>query len=509
MPAELFPAFIKLDDRPCLVVGAGSIATSKIASLLRAGARLTVVAPQAKAEVATLAAAGNFVWHQREFQSADLKGVFLAIAATASNAVNRAVFRAAQKRGILCNAVDDPPHCDFYFPAIVRRGDLQIAISTAGESPSVAQRFRREIEASLDLSRQLAPVRRQSSSPRTCEPSALGRAEKTLATSRLQPDLRLKGLQNRIALDRIRRPPRPSPGKSAGARGRRPTIHPGATMNNATRGKVHLVGAGPGDPELLTVKAHALIRSAEIILHDDLVSAAILALAGPHAMLVNVGKRCGAKNITQSEINRLMIASARRGLQIVRLKSGDPGIFGRLAEERDALEAAGIPYEIVPGITAALAAAAELSVSLTDRRTSSRIVVISSHRAHENENEPATDWRGLATNNTTLVVYMPGQNFAALQKELLDAGLDAATPAAIVSRASTPDQREFRTTLGQLQHAPPMDAPSILLIGRPLEHAAQSIAASVPLTWESLLDASEVGIAANNSNANLDRRLSS
>ena len=280
-------------------------------------------------------------------------------------------------------------------------------------------------------------------------------------------------------------------------------------MNNATRGKVHLVGAGPGDPELLTVKAHALIRSAEIILHDDLVSAAILALAGPHAMLVNVGKRCGAKNITQSEINRLMIASARRGLQIVRLKSGDPGIFGRLAEERDALEAAGIPYEIVPGITAALAAAAELSVSLTDRRTSSRIVVISSHRAHENENEPATDWRGLATNNTTLVVYMPGQNFAALQKELLDAGLDAATPAAIVSRASTPDQREFRTTLGQLQHAPPMDAPSILLIGRPLEHAAQSIAASVPLTWESLLDASEVGIAANNSNANLDRRLSS
>lgn len=280
-------------------------------------------------------------------------------------------------------------------------------------------------------------------------------------------------------------------------------------MNNATRGKVHLVGAGPGDPELLTVKAHALIRSAEIILHDDLVSAAILALAGPHAMLVNVGKRCGAKNITQSEINRLMIASARRGLQIVRLKSGDPGIFGRLAEERDALEAAGIPYEIVPGITAALAAAAELSVSLTDRRTSSRIVVISSHRAHENENEPPTDWRGLATNNTTLVVYMPGQNFAALQKELLDAGLDAATPAAIVSRASTPDQREFRTTLGQLQHAPPMDAPSILLIGRPLEHAAQPIAASVPLTWESLLDASEVGIAANNSNANLDRRLSS
>src|SRR5277367_151899 len=152
MAAELFPAFIKLENRPCLVVGAGAIATSKIASLLRAGARITVIAPQAKAEVAKLAAAGNIIWHQREFRPEDLRDTFLAIAATGSASVNRAVFLAAQQRGILCNAVDDPPHCDFYFPAVVRRGDLQIAISTAGESPSVAQRFRREIEASLDLS---------------------------------------------------------------------------------------------------------------------------------------------------------------------------------------------------------------------------------------------------------------------------------------------------------------------------------------------------------------------
>ncbi|MGA9143429.1 MAG: bifunctional precorrin-2 dehydrogenase/sirohydrochlorin ferrochelatase [Candidatus Acidiferrales bacterium] len=152
MPAELFPAFMKLDGRSCLVVGAGSIASSKIASLLRAGARITVVAPQAKAAVASLAATKNITWLEREFRAEDLNNVFLAIAATGSNAVNRAVFFAAQKRGILCNAVDDPPHCDFYFPAVVRRGDLQIAISTAGESPSVAQRFRREIEASLDLS---------------------------------------------------------------------------------------------------------------------------------------------------------------------------------------------------------------------------------------------------------------------------------------------------------------------------------------------------------------------
>ena len=245
-------------------------------------------------------------------------------------------------------------------------------------------------------------------------------------------------------------------------------------MTTSMNGRVFLVGAGPGDPNLLTVKAHALIRSAEVILHDDLVSSPILALASPHAMVVNVGKRCGTKNITQSEINRLMIASARRGLSIVRLKSGDPGLFGRLAEERDALESAGITYEIVPGVTAALSAAASLGVSLTDRRTSSRIVVISAHRAHENENEPPADWRTLAANNSTLVIYMPGHNLAALRQELLDAGLDARTPAAIVSAASTPQQREYRTTLDHLDSAPPMPAPTILLVGHTLEHAARS-----------------------------------
>ena len=276
-------------------------------------------------------------------------------------------------------------------------------------------------------------------------------------------------------------------------------------MKASMQGRVFLVGAGPGDRDLLTVKAHALIRSAQVILHDDLVSAPILALANPHAMVVNVGKRCGTKNITQSEIYRLMIASARRGLSVVRLKSGDPGIFGRLAEERDALESAGVPYEIVPGVTAALSAAASLGVSLTDRRSASRIVVISAHRAYENENEPPTDWRSLAANNSTLVIYMPGRNFAALQQELLDAGLAADTPAAVVSAVSTPEQREHSTTLGQLDSAPLMRAPSILLIGRTLERATRSVTNSIPLTWESLLDGVEVGIAEKNSILSLER----
>jgi uroporphyrin-III C-methyltransferase len=251
-------------------------------------------------------------------------------------------------------------------------------------------------------------------------------------------------------------------------------------MKTVNERKVHLVGAGPGDPELLTVKAHALLSSAELILHDDLVPAPILAMASPQAMVVNVGKRCGVKKITQQEINRLMIASARRGLRVVRLKSGDPGIFGRLAEELDALEAAGVPFEVIPGITAGAAAAASIGVSLTDRRKSSRVVIVSGHQAQENARAEKMDWKALARKDTTLVIYMPGHDFTGLAAELLGVGLSPATPAVIISRATTREQREWCTTLAELGTAPHMDTPAILLIGRSLEHAAERTAAHIP-----------------------------
>jgi uroporphyrin-III C-methyltransferase len=246
----------------------------------------------------------------------------------------------------------------------------------------------------------------------------------------------------------------------------------------AVETKVYLVGAGPGDPDLLTVRAHALLRSADLILHDDLVAAPILELAGPRAMIVSVGKRCGVKKITLHEINRMMIAGARRGLRIVRLKSGDPGIFGRLAEALDALEAAGIPFEVVPGITAGVAAAASLRVSLTDRRKSSRILIVSGHRAQENVQAKKTDWKTLAQEDTTLVVYMPGRDLASFARELLDADLSPTTPAVVVSRASTPNQCEWYTTIAGLPAISRAEAPSILLIGRSLETAAKRALAS-------------------------------
>jgi uroporphyrin-III C-methyltransferase len=237
--------------------------------------------------------------------------------------------------------------------------------------------------------------------------------------------------------------------------------------------RVFLVGAGPGNPELLTVKAHALLRSADLILHDDLVPQTILALASPQAMIVNVGKRCGVKKITQPKINRMMIAATRRGMRVIRLKSGDPGIFGRLAEELDALEAAGITFEVVPGITAGVAAAASLRVSLTDRRKSSRILIVSGHRAQENDHVEKTDWKSLAREDTTLLIYMPGHDLSRFAQELLDAGLLPATPAVLVSRASSPQQRQWCTTLAGLHAISRTDAPAILLIGSSLDRAAQ------------------------------------
>ncbi|HUO33655.1 MAG TPA: uroporphyrinogen-III C-methyltransferase [Candidatus Acidoferrum sp.] len=274
-------------------------------------------------------------------------------------------------------------------------------------------------------------------------------------------------------------------------------------MSSSPPGTVRFVGAGPGDPALLTVRADSLLRTARVILHDDLVASEILALASPEAVVLNVGKRCGAKRITQSDINALMIGFARRGADVIRLKSGDPAIFGRLAEEIDALSAAGISFEIVPGVSAGLAAAASLGISLTDRRLSSRVVFASAHRAPASQSEVAedADWRGLAREDATLVIYMPGRDIAHLQRELLNAGLAPDTPAIIVSRASTPSQREHRATLSTLSSSPAFDAPSILLIGRAVAQKtardSQQIdpAAATSSAWEEFLELLAPGLA--------------
>lgn len=242
-------------------------------------------------------------------------------------------------------------------------------------------------------------------------------------------------------------------------------------MSSVPQGRVYFVGAGPGDPELLTVKALLLLRRADVVLHDDLVPDEIVSLAGPHATVISVGKRCGAKMITQAEINRLMISFAQRGSDVVRLKSGDPGIFGRLGEELDALEAADVDYQVVPGVTVALAAAASIGASLTDRRTSSKVVIVSGHRANENGSAEHTDWRQFLANDATLVVYMPGRDVGALANQLIEAGLPATTPSVLISRVSRLTEQQSRCTLGELCSATAAEAPAILMVGHALVRA--------------------------------------
>jgi uroporphyrin-III C-methyltransferase len=234
------------------------------------------------------------------------------------------------------------------------------------------------------------------------------------------------------------------------------------------KGKVYLVGAGPGDPELLTLKALRLLRKADVVLYDDLVTPEILALIPATSQLHNVGKRAGTKKISQPEINFLMIGLAESGLNVVRLKSGDPLIFGRAGEEIEALRQAGIEYEIVPGVTSALGAAARAEIPLTHRHASSALVFITAHQAADSD--PA-DWNKLAASGATLVIYMPGQNYGELGAKLSAAGLPSDTPVAIVSRATTSHHQTHLTTISNLRRAPHLPAPALLLVGEVVRFA--------------------------------------
>jgi uroporphyrin-III C-methyltransferase len=257
------------------------------------------------------------------------------------------------------------------------------------------------------------------------------------------------------------------------------------------RGKVYLVGAGPGDPELLTVKALRLLQTADAVLYDELVSPEILQLISPAAQLHNVGKRSGQKKITQEEINFLLAALADSGLQVVRLKSGDPLIFGRAGEEMESLRRAGIAYEIVPGVTSALGAAAAAHIPLTHRRASSAVVLLTAQQASGSE---AADWSKLAGSGATLVIYMPGQNYTELAAKLKAAGLDGQTPCAVISRATTASQSIHRTTIAELRLAPHLASPTLLVVGEVVRFAkaeafdefvvpaAQNSNASLPTT---------------------------
>jgi uroporphyrin-III C-methyltransferase / precorrin-2 dehydrogenase / sirohydrochlorin ferrochelatase len=460
---SLFPMFLKLEQRPCLVVGAGNVALEKITSLLRAGAKLRVVAPVACEAVRQLAENGAIALELRRFEEADLDGQAFVVTATDSRDVNRKVFLAAQQRSLLCNSVDDPPNCDFYFASIVERGKLQIAISTAGESPALAQRLRREIDAQLPLDTsewldQLGSLRREilASHSAGSERKALLHklAERPVCSSDECPSRQL------AFPERAR--------KKESAR------------TTAEKGTVYLVGAGPGDPELLTLKAADLLATADVVLHDDLVPQAILDRAGDDTQIISVGKRCGTQRTTQQQIHELMIEKARGGASVVRLKSGDPLIFGRAGEEIEALEQAQIPCEVVPGVTTMFAAAAAAKKSLTDRRSASKVILTTAHHAshHEGKERPSF-WQGPLPNDATLGIYMPGRDLRALAWDMLKAGLPADLPMIVMSQVSLPGEESRSTTLAALGELEPGPAPMLVLAGWPLAERSDGVVPDV------------------------------
>jgi uroporphyrin-III C-methyltransferase / precorrin-2 dehydrogenase / sirohydrochlorin ferrochelatase len=435
MAEELFPAFLKLEGRRYLVVGAGCVAESKIESLVRCGARVWVIAPEATEAVREAARAGKIVWEQRAYQPSDLTDAFLVVAATSSHELHKQIYAQAQQAGILCNAVDEPERCDFYYPAVVRRGPLQIAVSTSGRAPVLAQKIRE------DLEQRFGPEY----GPWTEE---IGRARDEMLASGASPEERLARLRELCDAH---------PSNES-----QPSNQPEVSSEQPASGKVYFVGAGPGDPELLTRKAGKVLQSADVVLHDALVPEEIVGLARAEAQIFDAGKRCGKKSIAQEEIHQRLIAHASAGKTVVRLQGGDPLVFGRAGEEMAALRAAGIEFEVVPGVTAASAAAAAAQISLTNRQLASKLIFLSAHRC---KGEFAAGWKSVVTRDATLAIYMPGSQYGRVAHELLDAGLAGGTPCVIVSQASTPRQLILRLDLASLADAPEPPAPALLLVG--------------------------------------------
>lgn len=413
------PVFLDLHGKSTVVAGGTAAAAWKAELLTAAGAAVTVYAEEISPEMQAL----DLAIVARRWQPDDLAGATLAII-DAEDAAAAAEFHAAAKAaGAICSAIDKPDHCDVQFGAIVNRSPVVIGISTDGAAPILAQAIRRRIETLLPpaLGKWAAAAKRIRKTVAERLPAGSLRrafwerfAERTFLEAQVPADIDI------------------APAKASG-------------------GHVTLVGAGPGDAELLTLKAMRALQSADVILFDDLVSDEVLELARREAKRMMVGKRGGRASCKQEDINALMIKLARQGKRVVRLKSGDPMVFGRAGEEIAVLEAAGVSVGIVPGITAALAAAASLRVSLTHRAIAQSLRLVTGHSSRGGLPDEM-DWRGLADASSSLVVYMGGRTGGLFAERLMREGLAAETPVVVVTAVSRPHETRWVGRLDQLGH---------------------------------------------------------
>ncbi|MBI5419801.1 MAG: uroporphyrinogen-III C-methyltransferase [Deltaproteobacteria bacterium] len=401
-----FPIFFDLRGAKVLVVGAGMVAARKVAALLAHGADVTVVAKEFSAPVRRLVEAGSVRGIEGPFRPAHLAGMRLAFAATSDPQANRLVSREALRRNIPVNVSDSPRDCSFILPAVASGGEFTLAVSTGGKHPGAARAIREFLEE-----------------------------------HRAEISVRLERGRRRKAI-------------------------------RAASGKVYIVGAGPGDPDLLTVRALGLLRSADIVLHDYLVPEEILSLSAPGAKKVcfaRRGKTAGhGSALKQNAIHEAMARLAREGKSVVRLKSGDPLVFGRGGEEAEYLERAGVPFEIVPGITAAVGCAAAAGIPLTQRRLSSSVTLLAGHEADDKE-DSGIDWRRLPTDGT-LAVYMGVARAEGVARDLMEkGGFPPGTPAAVVENGTRKGQRVVRGRLADLPRLVEesgIRSPALLFVGK-------------------------------------------
>jgi uroporphyrin-III C-methyltransferase/precorrin-2 dehydrogenase/sirohydrochlorin ferrochelatase len=452
-PLETLPVFMDLKGRRVVVIGAGEAAAWKAELALAAGALVEVYADAPCEKVQELVAAQErATLVARRWIAADLAGAAFIFGATFDDAEAQAIREAATAHGVILNLADRPGLSDVTMGAIVNRSPLVIGVSTGGASPVFAQAVRGRID--------------------TLIPSTF--AAWAQAAKAWRPQVLTSGLDflarrdfwrrfTRLAFADIERPPTDADREALLTETR-------VSGDAAARGRVTLVGAGPGDPELLTLKGLRVLAGADVVLFDDLVPASVLDLARREATRINVGKRGYAPSVRQEEITALLVKLAQEGKNVVRLKGGDPMIFGRANEEIAALRAAGFTVEIVPGVTAALAGAAALGASLTNRETARRVQFITAH-TKDGEFPEDFDWGALADSRATTVVYMGNRTLPALSKRLLAEGAEPGTPAVMIERASTAQERIIRGTIADLPEKAACETivgPVLLIIGRAL-----------------------------------------
>ena len=442
---DYLPIFCRLDNKPVLLVGGGEVAQRKARLLLDAGAQLTVVAPELDPELAELAANGSIEWLAGEFAPQQLVGKWLVVAATDRREVNALVYQSANQARIFANVVDDPKRSSFIMPSIIDRSPLMVAISSGGKAPVLARLLREKLEALLP--QHLGAVAAFAGSLRD-------RVKTRFATM----GERRRFWERLLGADRL---------GQALARGDHASANQLADSlfadESQTAGEVVLVGAGPGDPGLLTLHALRQMQQADVVVYDRLVSDEVMALVRRDAKRIFVGKQAGNHCVPQEGINQLLLEEAKKGQRVVRLKGGDPFIFGRGGEELETLVGSGIGFQVVPGITAASGCAAYAGIPLTHRDHAQSVRFVT---AHGKGGAQDLDWPLLAKDRQTLVFYMGLSSCATIREQLLAHGKGGDTPVALIERGTQPSQRVIRGTLDQLPElAVGVESPALIMVG--------------------------------------------